>query len=92
MSNTPFKMKSSLKHLIGKHGTGPGQHKRSDHKKKKAAKKLGRAAGMAAAEVVLGAFPIPDLSKILKNPPSQILSPGVGGGRKKPYKGKKVKK
>ena len=33
------------------------------------------------------------IQQLLKNPPSQILSPtGVGSGKKKSYKGKKVKK
>ena len=45
--STPFKMKagsSPMKHFFGKHGTKPGQHKRSDHKAMKLGKKVAKAA------------------------------------------------
>ena len=57
--SAPFKMKgiTPLKHLIGKHPSKKDGHKRSDHKTIRAAKKLGKVTGKAAAEVVLSSMP-----------------------------------
>ena len=51
--SAPFKMKagsSPMKHLFGKHPSKKDGHVRADHKKRKAMKKAGKAAGKSFYE------------------------------------------